>query len=107
MKSPCFEYGIAAKFVTIYSYNRDWLSSQMNLGVNASPLQWLHKRRDGVSNHQLLDCLLSCLSRRISKKAQEAGEFPAQRASNAKIILIDDVIMLMVETRYIYEYICF
>ena len=32
------------------------------------PLQWRHNERDGVSNHQHLDCLLSRLLRCTSKK---------------------------------------
>ena len=38
---------------------------------------------DGVSNHQPHDCFLNCLFRRRSKKTV-TGEFPAQRACNAK-----------------------
>ena len=63
------------------------------------PLQWPHNGRDGLSKHQLHDCLLSRLFRRRSKKISKlrvtglcAGnspmtdEFPAQRASNAEYI---------------------
>ena len=35
---------------------------------NRVPLQWRHNERDGVSNHQRLACLLSCLFRRKSKE---------------------------------------
>ena len=69
-------------------------------------LQWLHNERDGVSNHRRLDCLLNRLSRRRSMETSKlcvtglcegnstvTGEFPAQRASNAKKFLFDDVIM--------------
>ena len=65
-------------------------------------LQWRHNERDGVSNHQPQDCLLKRLFRRRSKVKSKlrvtglcagnspvAGEFPAQRASNA-----EDVSML-------------
>ena len=58
-------------------------------------LYWRHDERDGVSNHQRLNCLLNRLFRRRSKKASKlcvaglcegnspvTGEFPAQRASN-------------------------
>ena len=54
-----------------------------------------------------LDCLLSSLSRRRSKKTSKlrvtglcaghspvTGEFPAQRASKAENVSIDDVIMV-------------
>ena len=55
---------------------------------------WRHNGRDGVSNHQLHDCLLNGLFRHRSKETSKlrviglcegdspvAGEFPAQRAS--------------------------
>ena len=58
--------------------------------------QLRHNRRDGVSNHRRLDCLLDRLFSRRSKKTSKlrvtglcegnspvTGEFPAQRASNA------------------------
>ena len=58
-------------------------------------LQWRHNGRDGVSNHQLHDCLLDRLFGRRSKKTSKhcvtglcagyspvTGEFPAQMASN-------------------------
>ena len=61
------------------------------------PLQWRHNGQDGVSNHQPHDCLLNRLFKRRSKKTSNlratglcagnslrTGEFPAQRASNAK-----------------------
>ena len=60
-------------------------------------LQWRHDRRDGVSNHRRLDCLLNrlfrCRSKKTSKlrvtglyagKTPVTGEFPAQMASNAE-----------------------
>ena len=60
----------------------------------------------GVSNHQPHDCLHKCLFRRRSKKISKPrvtglcegnspviGEFPAQRACNAKKNSFDDVIM--------------
>ena len=65
------------------------------------PLQWHHNGRDGVSKHQLHDCLLSRLFRRRSTKISKlrvtglcAGnspmtdEIPAQRASNAENVSI-------------------
>ena len=64
-------------------------------------LQWRYNERDGVSNHRCLDCLLSRLFGRRSKKSSQlrttglcegnspmTGEFPAQRASNAKNVFI-------------------
>ena len=67
----------------------------------STSLQWCHNEHDGVSNHQPRDCLLSRLFMRRSKKTSKfrvtglcegnspgAGEFPAQRASNAENISI-------------------
>ena len=64
-------------------------------------LQWRHKGRDSVSNHQPHDCLLNRLFRRRSKKTSKlrvtglcagnspmTGEFPAQMASNAENVSI-------------------
>ena len=69
-------------------------------------LQRRHNERDGVSNHHTHDCLLKRLFRRRSKKTSKlrvtglcagnspmTGEFPAQTASNAEKVSIDDVIM--------------
>ena len=65
--------------------------------IQGYPLQWSHNERDGVSNHQPHDCLLKLALRCRSKKTSKlrvtslcvgnspvTGEFPAQRASNAK-----------------------
>ena len=64
-------------------------------------LRWRHNGRDGVSNHQPHDCLLSNLFGRRSKKTSKfrvtglcagnslrTGEFPAQMASNAENVSI-------------------
>ena len=64
-------------------------------------LDWRHNGHDGVSNHQRLDCLLnhlfSCRSKKTSKlhvtglckgNSPVTGEFPAQKASNAKNVSI-------------------
>ena len=64
-------------------------------------LRWHHNGRDNVSNHQPHDCLLNHLFTRRSKKTSklrviglcagnspEAGEFPAQMASNAENVSI-------------------
>ena len=69
-------------------------------------LKWRNNDRAGVSNHQPRDCLLNRLFRRRSKKTSKlrvtglcagnspvTGEFPAQRASNAKMFPFDDIIM--------------
>ena len=64
-------------------------------------LQWRYNGRDGVSNHQPHDCLLTRLFRHRLKKILElritglcvgnspgTGEFPAQRASNTENVFI-------------------
>ena len=64
-------------------------------------LQLCDNERDGVSSHRRLDCLLQRLFRRRSKKTSKlratglcegnspvTGEFPAQRASNAKNVFV-------------------
>ena len=65
-------------------------------------LQWRHNKHDCVSNHKPRDCLLNRLFRRRSKKTSKpgvtglgegTGEFPSQRASNAKMFPFDEVIM--------------
>ena len=65
--------------------------------VHNQSLQWCHNERDGVSYHQLQDCLLNrlfrCRSNKTSKlsvtglcvgNSPATGEFPTQRASNAE-----------------------
>ena len=66
------------------------------LHTPVTPLQWLHYERDGVSNHQRVDCLFNCLFRRRSVKTSKLrvtslwwgnslviGRWiPAQRTSN-------------------------
>ena len=69
-------------------------------------LQWRHNECDGVSNCRCHDCLLNRLFRRRSKKTSKlrvtglcegnlpmTSEFPAQRASDAKMFPFDDIIM--------------
>ena len=70
-------------------------------GYWSTPLQWRHNDLHGVSNHQLLDCLLNHLFKHRSKKTSKlrvtglcvgnspvTGEFPAQKASNAENVPI-------------------
>ena len=84
--------------------------------LSVSTLQWRHNGLDSVSNHHPHDCLLKRLFRPRSKKTSklrvtglrvgnspETGEFPAQRASNAKIFPFDDVIM---NQEYAHVWIC-
>ena len=72
--------------------------STTELGNNRRSLLWRHNERGGVSNHQPRDCLLNLLFRCGSEKTTSklcvhglckrnspvAGDFPAQRASNAE-----------------------
>ena len=64
-------------------------------------LQWCYTERDGVSSYRPDDCLLNCLFRHMWKKTSKlritglcegnspvTGEFPTQRASNAKDVSI-------------------
>ena len=82
-------------------WNEGWHPGTVYGCVISSTLQWRHNGHDGVSNHQLHDCLLTRLFRRRSKKASKPrvtglwernspaiGEFPAQRASNAENVSI-------------------
>ena len=85
-------------------------------------LQWRHNGRDGVSNHRRLDCLLNRLFGCKSKKTLKVrvhglcegnspvtGEFPAQRANNAKMLPLDDVIMIddAITCHELYIWVCF
>ena len=76
--------------IAIHKIPRAWLS-----------LQWRHNKRDGVSNHRRLYCLLDRLFRQRSKKTSNlhitglcagnsavTGEFPAQMASNTENVSI-------------------
>ena len=87
-------------FVLCLKFYWRLLSAVWNRRVSDS-LKWRHNGRDSVSNHQHRECLLSRLSRRRSKKtskfrvtdlcagnSQGTGEFPTERASNAKNVSI-------------------
>ena len=76
-------------------------SASMGLGKTHGTLHWRHNGRNGVSNHQSLNCLPNRLFRRRSKITSKlrviglcvenspmTGEFPAQMASNAKNVSI-------------------
>ena len=65
------------------------------------PLRWRHNELDGISDHHPHDCLLNLLFMRRSKKTSKLrvtglcagnspwnGEFPAQKASDAKNVPI-------------------
>ena len=60
-------------------------------------LQWHQNEHDGVSNHQLQECLVKRRSKKTSKlhvtgfcagNSPVVGEFPAQKASNAENVSI-------------------
>ena len=78
-----------------------FLVSTVDSTIISEILNWHHNELVRVSNHQSNDCLLNRLFRRWSKKASKlrvtglcagylavAGEFPAQRASNAENVSI-------------------
>ena len=86
---------------------RHWWKSNINVMLL---LQRRQNERDGVSNHQRLDCLLNPLFRCRSKKTPKlcvtglcggnwpmTTELPVQRASDAEMFPFDDVIMEMPE----------
>ena len=79
--------------------------SDIQLRENIS-LQWRHNEYDGVSNHQLHDCLLKRLFRRRSKKHQSSASrafvrgihrwpvnSPHKRPVTRKMFPFDDVII--------------
>ena len=85
------------------SIRRSWytLVWQVTCALCLLPLQWRHNERDGVSNHQRIDCSLNRLFRHRSKKTPKlrvtglregnslvTGEFPTQRLSNTGNISI-------------------
>ena len=68
---------------------------------HSTTLQWCHNGHDGVPNHRRLDCLLTRLFGRRSKKTSKlrvtglcegnspvTSQFPSQRASNAEYFSI-------------------
>ena len=72
-----------------------------DMGISVMTLQWRHNEGDSISNHQPHDCFLNRLFRHRSKKTSklrvtglcvgnspEAGEFPAQMASNTENVSI-------------------
>ena len=85
-----------------FHYRNPWIDRSFNWYFNSTAtavilLQLGHDRRDGVSNHQPHDCLLT-LFRRGSKKTSKlrvtdicegnspvTGEIPARRTCNAQI----------------------
>ena len=89
----------------------EWFVHSMAYSVSLS-LQWRHNGRGGVSNHRRLDCLLSRLFRRISKKTLKLrftglGEgrihrwpmdSPHKGPVTRKMFPFDDVIMVLPET---------
>ena len=75
--------------------------SYWNIFKTINPIQWRHNKRDGVSNHRRLHCLLNCWFRSRSKKTSKlcvtgrcegnspvTGALPTQKASNAENVSI-------------------
>ena len=95
------------------------LMNYASLGLNEShtslectPSQWRHNEHDGVSNHQLHDCLLKRLFRRRSKKTSKFSatvflkgihwwpvNSPHKGPVMQKMFPFDDVIILIVKTK--------
>ena len=84
-----------------YNLRKERPSSIVFCGWYIITLHCRHKERDGVSNHQRLDCLLNLFFRRRSKKTSKhrvighcegnppvTGGFPSQRASHAENVSI-------------------
>ena len=105
--SECRKTARDLKIVNMHYSFHTSLELVLGKGMVAS-LQWRHNGLDGASNYQPHHCLLSHLFGRRSKKTSKfrvtglyagnspgAGEFPAQMASNAENVSIDDVIMLV------------
>ena len=86
---------------------KSWSRIQMTLFVGCvDTLQWRNYKRDDVSNHRCLDCLLDRLFRRRSKKTSKlrvtdicegnptvTGVFPHKGPLTRKMLRFDDVIM--------------
>ena len=94
---PSFESSSVLYFTPSYTSSMQELIMQ---GMQQT-LQWRHNGRDSVLNHQPHGCFLNRLFRHRSKKTSklsvtclcagnspEAGEFPAQMASNAENVSI-------------------
>ena len=92
-------YGLQGKELYIPTVVVD-ISSEHYRSIIIS-LKWRHNGRDSVPNHQPHDCFLNRLFRHISRETSklrvtglcagnspEAGEFPAQTASNAENVSI-------------------
>ena len=63
-------YEIHLKFILIYQL-KNFIWTLYEWASGAITLQWHHNELDGVSNHQLHDCLLNCLYRHKSKKTSK------------------------------------
>ena len=77
------------------TFGRFWLKRRSCLSIVSILIQWHHNERNGISNHQHLNCSLNHLLRRRSKKTSKlrvtglcegkslvTGEFPSQRVCN-------------------------
>ena len=100
-----FKYS-AMNLVAAFPWKMHWDVSPRHLYTISQnlfkyPLQWRHNKRDGVSYHRLLDCLLNRLFRRSPKKTSKlrvmglcegnppmTAGFPSQRGSKAENVSI-------------------
>ena len=93
----CYCHSVSLRYVT---KDTRMLAREGNMRLPLS-LQWRHNGRDNASNHQPPDCLLNRSFGRRSKKTLKlrvtvlcaenspgAGEFPAQKPSNAENVSI-------------------
>ena len=99
-----FEYKMSFGWISYIAQNPRYLCATTCCKImpvqHFCTLQWRHNGRDGISNHQPHDCVLSRLFGRRSKKTSKVrtglcegnspvtGEFPTQRASNADNVSI-------------------
>ena len=103
-----FQYGGVAWVAASHITKNTSVSQRLILVYNTRniPLQWHKNGRDGVSKHQLHDCLLSRLFRRRSKNISKlrvtglcvgnspmTDEFPHKGPVTRKMFPFDDVIM--------------
>ena len=95
------KYESMSSFRSTTTYVAPFIFRIFTCHVISNTLQWRHNGRDSVPNHQSHDCFLNRLFRHRSKKTSkfrvtglcagnspEAGEFPAQMASNAENVSI-------------------
>ena len=87
----CIHVFMYVYYALVQTYMWSFIIQDGRQNVSTHALQWRHDERNGISNHQRLDCLFKRLLKRRSKKTPKlrvtglcAGNSPvtAQRASN-------------------------